>query len=75
MQNIESALQAGKENFSNLKMRLFKMKQKNLKTPLYSPEKYFLSTKLSSMSNPLDSRKTKLLKTKTAEFSINNKQF
>ena len=27
------------------------------------------------MSNSLDSRKTKLLKTKTAEFCINNKQF
>ena len=25
--------------------------------------------------NPLDSQKTKLLKTKTADFSINNKQF
>ena len=27
------------------------------------------------MSNPLDSQKTKLLKTKTVDFSINNKQF
>ena len=27
------------------------------------------------MSNPLDSWKTKLLKTKTVDFSINNKQF
>ena len=27
------------------------------------------------MSNPLDSRKTKLLKTKTVDFSINDKQF
>ena len=27
------------------------------------------------LSNPLDSQKTKLLKTKTADFSINNKQF
>ena len=28
-----------------------------------------------TMSNPLDSRKTKLLKNKTTEFPINNKQF
>ena len=27
------------------------------------------------MLNPLDSRKTKLLKTETVDFSINNKQF
>ena len=27
------------------------------------------------MSNPLDSRKTKLLKTKTVDFSVNSKQF
>ena len=27
------------------------------------------------MSNPLDSRKNELLKTKTVDFSINNKQF
>ena len=27
------------------------------------------------MLNPLDSQKTKLLKTKTVDFSINNKQF
>ena len=27
------------------------------------------------LSNPLDSQKTKLLKTKTVDFSINNKQF
>ena len=48
-------------------------------------EKYFIGHHLSGryvktlnclvMSNPLDSRKTKLLKTKTVDFPINNKQF
>jgi hypothetical protein len=31
--------------------------------------------KTSPLSNPLDSQKTKLLKTKTVDFSINSKQF
>ena len=70
MQNIESALQAGKENFSNLKMRLFKMKQKKSENSLIRPWKVFPFNKI--VFN-VESRKTKLLK--TAEFSINNKQF
>jgi hypothetical protein len=40
-------------------------------------EKWYLirSAMVKLLSNPLDSEKTKLLKTKTAEFSINNKRF
>ena len=41
----------------------------------YIPWKVLVVNIESVMSNPLDSQKTKLLKTKTAEFSINNKWF
>ena len=38
-------------------------------------DRFFYRLSFRIMSNSLDSQKTKLLKTKTVDFSINNKQF
>ena len=45
LQNIESALQAGKENFSHLKMRLLKWSKKKSENSLVRPWKVFLFNK------------------------------